>query len=821
MEQDYISKPLQQVSPDRVNQMRIPQSPSMPAYLNENINPPSRRRDSEICVTADVRSKIAFLNNISSSRHGSGNALTNSFAISPSPTRSPTRLGSNSPTKPHSRANSVYSMPSDQTDMAVLVQSLQAQLDQSRNREKLVAERVESLMEQLTTSYTRARHEKQAYEKEIKSLNRMQYKSELALIKCQEELREARSEQEGFKMRAEHERQAKDKSRQEAFERARTLASNMEELEVMKKEKEVLQTENEALRALQNSLSLATQQEELPETRETGVQVELGWPQAVEIASGSPAKCICSTKQQSFVEDSISTGSEEMQELNDELAWVRSQLKREQDLVHFMNMQCQFRACPCRQAERAGVRFIHDYEYDERQKSLTEAKGLKRKAEDELPLPPHISIKKIIGSEMDKTSPKVTRIEEALEDVAMSPQPEQDAYQLEHIEVQMEDDNILPTLPEYTPTAANNTAGVVTLEEAADIPLPSPRSDDLEPTAVLEDMTQVMVEPEPAATSNHFAFSTSTSRRPHELETPIPRQSHSVISVNTTDDLFDIAPARHHLPPRPSTVMGIRTIDSPIRMVPPSPQQFISMTPTASPPRYRSVQVPLKGETSPLRNTITHRRSHSRQRQRSQARSPGPKDGLLDSTSPSTATYFPVTPKLKAERPHRQTQNHPPLSQSRPLLSQKSSTTMVPLRGLEDDDVFSPEVHKQSHDPDHEHASTHAQRTPTATLPQSNRRPLSAENATDRSRVAMLPGIPISREAALAQIRARRDRARSENVRKLNIGDSGEEGNIGGNTGVRVKTPRSVARRGVLISAGVREGRDVRDLSQVSAPARF
>ncbi|KAJ9652729.1 hypothetical protein H2198_008048 [Neophaeococcomyces mojaviensis] len=804
MEQDYISQPLQQVSPDRINQLRIPQSPSVPAYLNENAEPQPRRRDSEICVTTDVRSKIAFLNNISNSHNGSGNTHTNSFAIAGSPTRSPVRSAYYSPTKSHSRANSTFSLPADPSEMASLIQSLQAQLEQSRNRERLVAERVESLMEQLTSAHARVRHEKQAYEKEIKSLNRMQYKSELALIKCQEELREARNEQEGFKTRAEHERQAKEKARQEAFERARTLASNMEELEVAKKERDVLQTENEALKALQNSLSLATQEEVRPECCEIGVQVKLETTQEEEVASERPAACTCSENQQPTIEDFGSTESEEMQELQDELAWVRSQLKREQDLVHFMNMQCQFRACPCRQAENTGIRFVHDHEYDERQKALAEAKGLKRKAEDELPLPQYISLKKVFGLGKGKTLAEPPQQENLLEDVAMTPLPEQEDHQAEQLEIQLEDDSTLRALSEYPTMAENTTAGVVALEEAAEIPLPSPHSDDLEPTAILEDMTQVMVEPEPAATSNHFAFSTSTSsRKPLELQTPVLRQSHSAIPVGTTDDLFDIAPPRHHLPPRPSTVMGIRTTDSPIRMVPASPRHNVSLTPTTSPPRHRSVQVPLKGETSPLRNAITQQQSRSRHRERSRARSPTPGTTLPDSTSPSTATYFPITPKSRIERQHRQfhIQSHSQLHQLQTQTS--TTTTMVPLRGFEDDDVFSPEKTCQTYD------RAHTQPVSTDLLDHGAQSQVESAINTHQSSI-MLPGTPITREAALAQIRARRDRARSDNMRKLNIVENEESG--------RVKTPRSVARRGVMLN---RDGRDISNLSQASAPARF
>lgn len=78
------------------------------------------------------------------------------------------------------------------------------------------------------------------------------HKAELALIRCQAELEESRKEQEGFKMRAEHERLAKEKSRQEAFERARVVAGYVEELEVVRRERDLAVGECESLRSLQS-----------------------------------------------------------------------------------------------------------------------------------------------------------------------------------------------------------------------------------------------------------------------------------------------------------------------------------------------------------------------------------------------------------------------------------------------------------------------------------------------------------------------------------------------------------------------------------------
>lgn len=780
--QPMLGAPLQQISQDRINKLGLPQSPSMPTLLSEKLESHSRRG-------SDVRAKIAFFSN-----NYHGNTSTNSFAISGSPTRSPMRSAFSSPTKSHSRANSVISLPTDSSEVAGIVQALQIQLEQSRGRERLVAERVESLMEQLQSAHSRSKYEHKENEKELKAMKRQVHKAELALIKCQQELQEARNEQEGFKVRAEHERQSKEKARQESFERARTLASNLEELEFVKRERDVLRSENETLMALQNSMTaLSAQAQSKTATSDVSVQVDV-----------EPIATSCSESADLFHPQRDSATIEDLKE---ELDWLRSQLKREEELVHFMNMQCQFRTCPCRMAERAGVRFVHDYAYDQRQQELAKLKGTKRKAEDELPLPQYKTFRECLDQTSRERKSAHLSAGSRTEAVSHSTANESSttafgqSHFVHNTEVVEDDDE--PTLRAKalkSPKQKAEYAGVIPLHEAADIPLPSPRSDDLEPTILLEDMTQVIVEPEPLASSKHFAFSTSTSSRYHaESDTPLFRQSHSTMSNTMSDDLFDIRPPRH-LPPRPSTSMGLRSVDSPIRMVPPSPEHRQSLTPRASPPRHRTMQVPLKD--SPLKNSITQRRSHSRPRSQIEPKSPTPGPIADNANSPAAETW-PITPKQKMERPSRtqlQNQSNKHLHPLHPEVSNASNTIRIALHDVEVVSGF-------THDP---RPADHAQTQPLSIdVNYQGRQPLHESDPNINAQSAMLiPGTPITREAALAQIRARRDRARS-----IARGKQGDDGSA-------TKTPKSVARRGVILT---RETviRDISNLSQVSAPARF
>ena len=84
-----------------------------------------------------------------------------------------------------------------------------------------------------------------------------------------------------------------------------------------------------------------------------------------------------------------------------------------------------------------------------------------------------------------------------------------------------------------------------------------------------------------------------------------------------------------------------------------------------------------------------------------------------------------------------------------------------------------------------------------------------------------VPGTPISREAALAQIRARRDRARSVNLKRSTEGSSVGAGGKSPTKAGRPVVINGVGGAGGLFGAGKENVRNVREISQASAPGRF
>ena len=732
--------PLRQLSTEQMNQQRIPQSPSLHSYLADNDKSHHRSRES---ISSDVQSKVAFLNSISTPS---------------SPTR-PARGPANTNNAAFQRA--ILGYEESQASLATAkadIQRLQQQVESGQRRERMVSERIESLMEQLSTAREQRESDKKAYVAEIKKSRRQGYQAEMAAMEAREESKEAKGELRKAQGELEKEKRKKEEARQEAFERAYAVSGLSEELELLKLKIKGVEQERDA--AVAELRAGTFQEQERMLTNEKSVQTDIYLPEAevsrprddtdvTPRASKRPKtlkgdhQCskAPSTVKTPFYSDFVSFKATErrvdgeslsledhISSLYDELRYTRKQVTNHEQTIHLMHMECQFQACGCRVAEREGTRFVYDVAWD---LSMQEQHAAKKR-----------------------------RIEEDKKFNQLPPDPS----------------------PEVLAKAADQPV----VAEAVDVPLPSPKAKELdsgdttpEPTALLEEMTQVIVEP--VKDNEQFKFSTRSDG--HRTVPPL-RHAHRAMEAQDSD-LFNFSPPKK-APARPSTALGVSTIASPIRMVPDSPQPSVlrSSTPQSDPPgTSRTVRVALKD--SPVRS---HRRAQSRPniRDHSRTRSPlvtaksVPDFTKSTSASPAASSVFPVTPISK----HARSQTHHNIPQM------VTTTTTVPLRGSDNDE-------------DNEHL-THTPGIYSHTQPIN----LPAQSS-DPEQLINVPGTPVSREAALAQIRARRDRARSVNLKK-------ETGGI--------KSAPGSARRGIALRDVLDRGRDNRDISvasMASAPGRI
>ncbi|KAK4935379.1 hypothetical protein LTR10_023557 [Elasticomyces elasticus] len=808
--------PLQPLSPERVNQQRLLQSPPFNGYLVEN--DPPRSRDS---MTSDVQSKVAFLNSLAGVASGS---------VPTSPTR-PVRNNNNSN---NALQRAVMGYEEAQASLATLTAELEREREESatrKKRERMLAQRVEQLLEELQTEKVKRSRDQEAYAKEIKRCRKEAYRAELAVVEARQDLQEARSELKKSQTEIQHEKTEKEKSRQESFERAYALAGMVGEMEQLKDQLKVIEKERDAALSEVKTSNMGTDakhdgDENIASRRTTEEQQgqQTLSPQAAHgesqpesttyppPATGFEALRFRLNYYDKQMEGAQITPQEEIQFLKQELRYARMRHAEDADMIHFMNMQCQFKACPCRQAEEKGERFIHDHAYEAFMQDQRASK--KRRISNEVA---HVKSNQQQIGQLHQSS--VTTSEGIPEQIEAEPCR-------------------LP--PEPTPEHLSRpTDEPLLLDEAIDVPLPEPQPMELdskdatpEPTAQLEDITQVLVEPGTA--SKPFFFSTSTMSNPGiTIQTPSLRHTETAPSA-LEQDLFDLSPPKQAPLRRPSTAMGILTIDSPIRLVPDSTHSTMTSYHeddmyTTSTYDYNhtittTTKIALKG--SPQRDSL-HRRAQSRPNIRSHSPlvPPAPEPHLIfskeSSASPASATVFPVTPAHKHSRSmhnlaqHAQSQPRPHRSPSQ-TVGRTTTTTRVPLRGS----AFADGGEEKAHVHVYEHAHTEVLNIDVN--PRMD--PLSSEatrtefQTSSGSILGNAPGTPISREAALAQIRARRDRARSLNL-KLST-DSNKLNGAGGKTSPT--KPKVLGVGGVGAGLFARDKENVRrEISQASAPGRM
>ncbi|KAL9618448.1 MAG: hypothetical protein Q9160_006826 [Pyrenula sp. 1 TL-2023] len=329
--------PLYPASPERMNQNRPPPSPAVAAVLT-NSEKHHRRQ------TSEVQSKVAFLNSLS--RPGTPNA--------PVP-------------QPQTNAQSASAalqralMGREEAESALILAN--AQISQAHMRERKISERVESLIEDLQSAKERQAHERQVFEKEVRKARKDAFRAGSALVKLQEDLKEARTENSGLRKDIQREKEAKEMAKQEAFERAYTLSGQAEELQVLKEQLRSMEAERDAAQ-------LAHKAGEMVRPEPTPTEQK----QAREIPDRPSHE---DRSEEQYLNDTMTwikgvvrgDEPEEIHELKSEISFLQFQVRgtmwkieQQKKDLQFQLLSCQGKLCPCRLAEKRGEYYIYDQE---------------------------------------------------------------------------------------------------------------------------------------------------------------------------------------------------------------------------------------------------------------------------------------------------------------------------------------------------------------------------------------------------------------------------------------------------------------------------
>ncbi|KAJ5378592.1 hypothetical protein N7509_011711 [Penicillium cosmopolitanum] len=363
------TKVLHPVSPERMNQQTIPASPSLPTDLLSLHHKNTRG-------VSEVQAKVAFLNNLS--RQASPAAQAQSAAQNAALQRA--ILG--------------------REEAESTLESVQEELSEAQSRERRISERLESLMEELHGAKERQAHERSIFEKEIRKARKEAFRAGSTLVRLQEELKHAKSEAKALKDEVAAERESKDIAKQEAFERAYALAGLTEELEVLKGKLRSMEASNHSntlqvraheirkedfgrLSLAEGDLAFLTTPRRPKRAAAGSVKSPAPELESLDVEATPPkrlrlSECTTTAGDDQVTPENESSESynEAIEELQDELELERRRRSEAEEMVHFMNIECQFERCSCRIAETQGRRYIYDEDYYEKfQKAQLEAEA--------------------------------------------------------------------------------------------------------------------------------------------------------------------------------------------------------------------------------------------------------------------------------------------------------------------------------------------------------------------------------------------------------------------------------------------------------------
>ncbi|KAI1010494.1 hypothetical protein LB503_005197 [Fusarium chuoi] len=227
--------------------------------------------------------------------------------------------------------------------------NLRKAIDEGKDRERKVGERLESLMENYGRAKETHAHTQALWEKEIRRARKETFKTQSSIVKLQEELKSART---NAKMIDENLKREKARSKvreQEAFEARYQIVGVQEQLDQALERIKLVEQERDAYKT-------AAKNEEVARIAAEG-RIPLP-PQDADDEFGSPNKDQRRVSRDPRVSlstmDIISSEASEVEieGLSTQLQWERQRADRAHEMIEFLQAECHLRCCACSKSTR-------------------------------------------------------------------------------------------------------------------------------------------------------------------------------------------------------------------------------------------------------------------------------------------------------------------------------------------------------------------------------------------------------------------------------------------------------------------------------------
>ncbi|TVY35662.1 hypothetical protein LSUB1_G006898, partial [Lachnellula subtilissima] len=313
--------PLHQVSPERVNQQRPismfePDSDSAGIPRFSEVKGHSHSRDSSVHDKISQFNTLAFQGK-QLERKANDAALKRAM------------LG-------REEAESEMRRYRDET------RSLRKHIEEGRERERKVGERLETVMENYGRAKETHAHTQTLWEKEIRRARKESFKSQSVVVKLQEELKSSRNLMKAAQADYEQEKERSTRREQEAFAARYQLVGVQEELSQMQEKVKLVEQERDALRTIAKN-------EEIARIAAEG---------RIPLPKSSDDDEFASPKKQRKSLDPITITSsaaseEEFEEIRMRFEWEQQRAERAHDRVEFLEMECRLNCCASRKERNA------------------------------------------------------------------------------------------------------------------------------------------------------------------------------------------------------------------------------------------------------------------------------------------------------------------------------------------------------------------------------------------------------------------------------------------------------------------------------------
>ncbi|KAH8906805.1 hypothetical protein BR93DRAFT_978335 [Coniochaeta sp. PMI_546] len=224
---------------------------------------------------------------------------------------------------------------------------LRKQVEEGKERERRVGERLETVMENYGRAKETHAHTQALWEKEIRRARKETFKSQSVIVKLQEELKSARSAIKSAEELLDVEKERSKAREQEAFTSRYSLVGVQEQLEQTLERVKMLEQERDAFKAL------AKNEEDIAKLAAEGrLPLPSTGPDADDNEFASPKKK-SRISSVSILDIKSSASSEaEIDELTMLWQWEKHRAERALEQVEFLQAECELKCCSCAKIHR-------------------------------------------------------------------------------------------------------------------------------------------------------------------------------------------------------------------------------------------------------------------------------------------------------------------------------------------------------------------------------------------------------------------------------------------------------------------------------------